>query len=391
MNFNYPKNKNLYLFFAGLILLVIQIIPIKLDYLGFLSPRSHYYYQNISENNIWFISLNPINTLKYISIYISCYLIFLITPNLIKNISSLNKTFSIIMWLGLIHAIYGLLMYFLQLNEFFFYEKISNIDSVTGFFINRNNFSLFLILILIILVNYLSFYKKYYIDNNEKSYFRYIFSDISLIRMSILIIGITIILTKSRIGNISFISFLLFSLFLEIYIKKKFTFLSKIIITMIIADIMIISSLLGLENLFQRFTSTNLEKELIRSEIFLFGIKRFQDFMIYGYGLGNFETIFRLEFSNFNLLYDHIHNDFIEYLGELGIFLSIYFIYIFFKFFKNLINFKNQITLKKIIFGVILISFIHGNFDFALHMPAIIIFISFVFSLSLCVFEKNKK
>ena len=121
---------------------------------------------------------------------------------------------------------------------------------------------------------------------------------------------------------------------------------------------------------------------------------QFLQFPWFGYGMGNFETLFRLSFSDYQHFYDHVHNDYIEYLGELGVIgLVILFSLIlsYLRSMRNLAKFKKlpSETLCLLISSTIALA-IHSNFDFALHMPANIILVSLVYALGLCSIKKDK-
>jgi len=92
----------------------------------------------------------------------------------------------------------------------------------------------------------------------------------------------------------------------------------------------------------------------------------------------------------FNTFYNHVHNDFIQFLGEYGIFGAILFIMLLFSLIINFVkNYKNNIyELNIIIILSFVVMIIHGNLDFALHIPGNIYLLFFIFSLS---FTKIKK
>ena len=64
--------------------------------------------------------------------------------------------------------------------------------SFSGLFINRNNFSFYMVLFFIITVNYYNFYFKYFLLVKNKN-FNFLLSDLFLIRAVIILFAITII------------------------------------------------------------------------------------------------------------------------------------------------------------------------------------------------------
>ena len=106
---------------------------------------------------------------------------------------------------------------------------------------------------------------------------------------------------------------------LDYYRNKKFTFISKTILTIIVIDILLIGFFIGFDKVIERYAVTSPSSEEYRLSFFEFGITSYFKFWLWGYGLGGFETLFRLDYPNFTSVADHVHNDFIEYFGELGV------------------------------------------------------------------------
>lgn len=369
-------------FLVGLIFIIFQIIPLNSTILETISPKSNYYYSLLSGDGLRFISLNPLLTLKYLFLYSSCYLIYLITPLLITNKRAFRKALQIIIFFGFIHSVYGLLMNALNLNEYYFYEKISNFNSISGFFINRNHFAFFILLIFISSLALLQLNHKYFDKVSPRS-ISFFLSDNFIIRVLILLFALALILTKSRSGNFAFVSLITILIIYEWIKNKKINFLIIILLSIIILDFLIITILFGIDGIASRFVETSLESER-RLPVFYFGLNQILNFPLFGYGLGNFETIFRLEIQDNEFFYDHIHNDFIEYVGEIGL-IGIIILGIFvYQVFKQVLEKDFLSEIKFLIFSLSVIIIIHGNLDFSLHMPQIIYFVAFLISLTKC-------
>jgi len=374
-------------FLIGFIFILIQMIPINSFFLEIISPKSNYYYSLLSEEGFRFISLNPLLTLKFLIIYSSCYLIYLITPMLIKNKRELKKVLQIIIFFGFIHASYGLVMNTLNLNDYYFYKKISNFNSVSGFFINRNHFAFLILIIFITSLTLIQLNQKYFNKVSFKSV-SFFLSDNFIIRVIILLFALALILTKSRTGNFSFVSLIVILIIYEWIKNRKLNLLIVILLSIIILDFLIITFIFGIDGVATRFVETSIESER-RFPVFHFGINQILNFPIFGYGLGNFETIYRLEIQDNQFFYDHTHNDFIEYVGEIGLIGFFIFGIFFYKFIKK-VSQKNILNeIKFLIFSLLILILIHGNLDFALHMPQIIYIVTFIFSLAECKIKKT--
>ena len=389
--------RNLKLIFVFITYIFIQNLYMPEWAIKFISPSSHQIYKGLFDSNFFSISLNPLQGYKYFIIILTCLLIILITPKLIDQKRKLKKTLEIILWVGVLHSIIALGLYFLDNN--FFKGLISLVrdtsSSFSGLFINRNNFSLYMVLFFIIAVNYYSFYYKYFSKIKKDKIFNFMLSDLFLIRAIIILFAITIILTKSRAGNFSFLMVLGF-LFISDFIKhKKLSFISLTVLSIFIIDILFVGVFIGFEKIVERYAVTTILTEASRLSFFDFGLIQFVKFWITGYGLGSFETIFRIEYNNFINVADHVHNDFIEYAGELGLIGLILLFFIFLKYLSLLrSNYLNDKLLSDI-FNIVLLTLVavvlHGNLDFALHKPAIIFFVIFNLSLGLCQISRKVK
>ena len=399
--FSIKKNilifRNLKLFFIFIAYIFLQNLYLPEWLIMFLSSSSHKIYQGLLDSNFFSISLNPLQGFKYFIVILTCLSIIVITPKLIDQKRKLKKTLEIILWVGALHSIIALGLYFLDNN--FFKGIISLVretnDSFSGLFINRNNFSFYMVLFFIIAVNYYSFYYKYFSKIKKDKLFNFMLSDLFIIRAIIILFAITIVLTKSRAGNFTFLM-VLGLLFVVDFIKhKKLSFISLTVLSIFIIDILLIGFFVGFEKVIERYAVTSVLTEESRLSFFDFGLIQFYKFWLTGYGLGSFETIFRIEYDNFIQVADHVHNDFIEYAGELGLIGLILLFFIFLKYLsylkKNYLNDKLLSDIFNIVLLTLVAVVLHGNLDFAIHKPAIIFFVTFNLSLGLCQISRKVK
>ena len=397
-NFNYFK-KYKSIFTAQIIFiiyLVFQLIP-NFDFVFHLFSNTHLeLYEKLLGVNYRSISINPFVCFQYLILVFNFLLIFFMVPQIINSKKNLNVIFQSIIVIGLVHIIFGMFVETFGLyQKLIIYEKNFYISSLTGFFINRNNFSFFLLIIFIINFYYLGFYKKYFLAQKKTSsqFFQFISSNLFIYRLSLIFISVGIILTKSRAGNLSFLIVLCLIFLIEYFKYKKITFNLVLVTSVILLDLLILSNLLGLSGLIERVAATTIDGEASRLSVFLIGFKEFLNFPIFGYGYGGFEVLYRLNHDIYPTFYNHVHNDFIQFLGEFGIVgLSLFSFWIFriIQNFKRNFN-KNIYELNMIIILTFLITLIHGSLDFALHIPGNIYLLFFILSLSLTEIKRSIK
>lgn len=371
--------------------LIFQNMPLP-NIIGIkLSLQNYELYKDLYQKKFFHISLDLENSIRGFMIFSSSFLILLIVPSLIKNRRSLNACLKLILIFSIFQSIFGIIIYFFNINNIpFLYKKLYYFESVTGTYINRNNFSFFLIISFIISIYYLNFYQKYFLPKSLNIY-KFLLSDLFLIRLCILIISIAIILTKSRAGNLTFL-IILISIALHDLIKyKKITFLNFSIFSILIIDLIFIGQMVGGDHTLQRFAATSFEGERSRLEVFQIGLNEFLNFPIFGYGLGGFEIIYANKYNDSYLFYDHIHNDIIEYLGELGLIgFLILFIVIPIVIFKTIFV-KDQISeIKNITLFSSIALIVHCNLDFSFHIPGNIFYIFLIMGIGLMRQKQNR-
>ena len=402
--FFFKNNKSISVFSYNYILPVIffifiifQTISLPASLIKSLTSESHKFYEGLYLSEWYSISLNPLQSFKYIFTFLTCFLIMVITPKLIYKKRVLKRAFEFIFWIGAGHAFIALSIYFFDskiLNDFISLLRDNNY-SFSGLFINRNNFSFYMLLFFIIAVNYYNFYFKYFSVSKKTKIFNFLLSDLFLIRAIIILFAITIILTKSRAGNLTFLVVLITLFVLDYYRNKKFTFISKTILTIVVIDILLIGFFIGFDKVIERYAVTSTSSEGFRLSFFEFGINNYYKFWLWGYGLGGYETLFRFDYSNFITVADHAHNDLIEYLGELGVIgisLVVMMIISYSIILKQSYRQKKLLSdVRNIVVLTMIACLVHGNFDFALHKPAIIFFVVFNLSLGLCRIDKKVK
>ena len=136
-----------------------------------------------------------------------------------------------------------------------------------------------MVLFFIIAVNYYNFNFKYFSVSKKTKIFNFLLSDLFLIRAIIILFAITIILTKSRAGNLTFLLVLITLFVLDYYRNKKFTFISKTILTIIVIDILLIG-FIGFDKVIERYAVTSSSSEEYRLSFFEFGINNYYKFWL---------------------------------------------------------------------------------------------------------------
>ena len=377
-----------FLFCSFLSFLLIQILPLPLEFLKILSPTKYNYLDNLEfEKNFASISLNPSNSFFGLLNFLSLFLCLLIFKSLFYRIRDLLNFYFFVILLGGLSASIGLYFFLIGNPDFLILKNSFYRNSSTGFFINRTVFSCFLVLCFFCGAEYLRLFEKYKKDSTN-NFFKMIY-----VRIFIIFVTTGIITSFSKIGNFLLISIIFFYIFHSLSNKDiKNNFFFKTLILIIIIDILILGFYFGSEKVLNRFyflgaelneyIPSSLEDKLSRGNLTSFSIKQVKNFAFFGYGLGGFETLFKLSHPNLSSYYaNHAHSDFSEFIGEFGLIgSSLIFLSIAISFIKNkLFYFKNLLLFYFLIIVLL--------FDFSLHIPIIQFLLVFLLSIN---FGNNK-
>ena len=217
-----------------------------------------------------------------------------------------------------------------------------------------------------------------------------------LIRLSLIIMIIALILTRSRMGNSAFFFALAaISLFAFFFYNRKPKHLRLLILSFFIIDLILIGSIFGVEKVKQRLVETSLSSET-RDEVVRDSIPLILEYPVFGTGGGSFYSSFpKYHAEHYGFFYNHAHNDYIQFAAELGlpiaILLGAMVLYCLFISLKTIVKRKTPLY-QGVSFGcavAIIHMILHSTVDFSLQSPAIAVL--FISILSLAVIAANLK
>jgi len=394
---NYINNKKFFIIFLLYVgYLIIQIIPLPLNWIEIIAPHNYTIYSSIKiDKEFWSLSLDPSNSYFCILNCINFLIIFLLFPSLFNRSKYLMKFLFFLCFVGFCHAVFATYWMLIGNPSNFLIEKVYYPGSSTGLFVNRSVFATFLLLCAFSGLFYIVvFFQKNKITNFN--FIEQINSKIIYIRIFIIFLSIGILTTWSRAVNLSYLlilfSFLFYS---KISFKKYINPLSTIIIFILIFDVLVLGLLFGNAKLVERYAETSIIGEAERFNLHGFGLDQFKSFWLFGYGSGAFGLVYKLFAivpENYNFRAKYVHNDGLQLLGEVGIVGISILLSLSFMYFKKLIN---RIKQEKdffrfvLIFLLLAVLFIQSLVDFSLHIPGISILLMIILSIGLINSKKN--
>lgn len=148
----------------------------------------------------------------------------------------------------------------------------------------------------------------------------WLMSDKMRLRFALLLMAITIVLTRSRMGNVAFFSSMLIAGVLTLALaRQRRRGLVVLVSSIVVIDMIFIGSMVGIERVAQRLEDTSLVAET-RDEVARDTIEYWRDFPLTGSGLGSFYVTFpRYKHGDVSLFYKRAHNDYLQFAAETGV------------------------------------------------------------------------
>ena len=251
-----------------------------------------------------------------------CFLFF-IALTLINTGKRLRYTLIVISAAGVFQAIYGALEVLSGLKySLIFKLPVSHI--ATGSFVYKNHYANFLLLCLSAAIGYMIASLRVRSGSSPRERLRRIvrfwLSNKVLFRIGIIIMVIALVMSRSRMGNSAFFIAMTITATLGlIYFKPRQKSYVVLFISMLVIDILIVSSLFGLKQVQQRIEQTNLTQES-RDEVVTDALPLLSQYGVIGTGGGTFYTVYpQVQSESIQHFYDHAHNEYLQFAIEFGI------------------------------------------------------------------------
>jgi len=234
---------------------------------------------------------------------------------------------------GLFQAAYGSIMTMTNIEHIFFTPKDSYIGMATGSFINRNHFANYLIMCIACSTALLLLdLSKNRSDGWKETFIRllnFIMSKKMLLRIGIIITVVGIVLSRSRMGNISFFISLAAAGIIWMILTKRVTRNAILLIaSFIIIDLLVVGNWFGFDKVTERLQNTSAATET-RDEVVRDTQIYISDHPLLGTGGGSYYSVYpSYKQQDVNGYYSHTHNDYLQFLSEYG-FIGTFFIALF--------------------------------------------------------------
>ncbi len=406
---NKPRNNGLlsrslkwprFLFLGFYAFLFLQVIPFPSFMAKMFSPNTYSFQKffSVDFSKIEFMSFSilPSHTAREGLELISYFLFGFLIVKTVTRMRQIKRIFYTLVILGVFEALYGFFELYNKNPKILFFKKIYNLDSVTGTFVNRNHFSGYLEMIIPLTIGLIIAridlfslaglkWREKILRLSERGFVKNL-----LLSSGIILMALAIIFSKSRSGVFLLVfSFILFFGLTFLYYggtrhqQKWVKGFLKITFMLII----FVSLYMGINATIERFALDKLPYEG-RPVYWTNATAIVADFPIFGAGLGTFSSLYPAYEKVWRpVRLSHAHNDYLEFLAELGIvgFILLFGGIIFILIHSFLVwKARRYPEVKGLVLGgiVAVISLlIHSITDFNLHIPANMLLFSVVLSL----------
>ena len=222
-------------------------------------------------------------------------------------------------------ALYGSLMVMSGLEYGFFSKKWAYLQKATGTFVNRNHLAGYLEMSLALGIGFLLASSTRYSGNLQqrlRQFIEMLLSPKVIMRLTLAIMVIGLVMTRSRMGNTAFFASLMITGGLALLLMRNKSKSTTILLTsLLLIDVAIVGTFFGVEKVADRLQNSSIEKES-RDEVSRDAFNMWLENPILGTGAGSFKYTYpshKSEDVTSTSLYDYAHNDYLEFLAEFGI------------------------------------------------------------------------
>lgn len=425
-----------------MMLLMLQLIPLHADWLHWLDKRALSGFDVRAGDSL---SIDTYSTRLYLAKACVLSVVFWLILNLVNSRSRIKLLLNVIVFSGLTQALVGVLLMATGTTYQLFFTPIIDVRG-HGTFVSPNHFAGYLELTLAVgigaMIAKLDGRSSASMRQRMHGWMALLLSEKAVLRLSLIIMVVGLVASRSRMGNSAFFaSLLIVGMFAIVVIKytlrksadKRGAGIANsmilFIMSLIIIDVVIVGGVVGVEKVVQRIQNTNLqehpqiiqsnvvdvsngqrklpdvvapkvwsEEESVeqRSKVARSSIQIVRDFPLFGTGGGTFHLSYpHYRPAKVYGYVDHTHNDYVEFAsdtGLLGVFLLVSIVmHSVWRSVKQLVNSQDQLMRGMAFASLMGVTslLIHAWVDFNFQNPANAML--FLILLSFPYLQKNNK
>jgi len=368
-----------------LLYLLVQWLPMPAPLLKLLSPQAaalHAGADYLQPGRYVTLSIDPHASFVFWLKNCAYGLAFVLMLLLVQGRRRLAWLCGAIVASGLLQAFYGSFLHLAKIDFEVLGMPIHHSSQASGSYVNRNHFAGLLEMCLAVGIGMMVGQLE---DRPRRSWHDFLkdtatllLSGKAMLRLILVIMVVALVMTRSRMGNTAFFASLLVAGALALAFARHAPRGTVILIaSLVVIDIAIIGTWFGVEKTVQRITETTVQNVEDRVDPSVYAVRIIEDYPLFGTGGGTFYTAFtRYRGRDIPDYYDHVHNDYVQFLSETGFIGAALFGLLILSSFACAILAqarRRDPLMRGVAFGVVmgLIAIgIHSTVDFNLQIPA---------------------
>jgi O-antigen ligase len=311
-----------------LLFLLLQWLPLPPEIVRVLSPRAaelHAAADYLRDGHTITLSVDPHASFVFWLKNCAYAAAFVLTLLLVHGRARLAWLCGAIIASGLLQAFYGSFMHLARIDFEVLGMPIPHSGQASGSYVNRNHLAGLLEMSLAVGIGMMIAQ----LDDRPRRSWRDFLHDTAtlllsgraMLRLVLVIMVVALVMTRSRMGNTAFFASLLVAGAAGLVLSRHAPRGTVILIaSLIVIDLALIGAWFGVERTVQRITETTVQNVEERVEPSVYAVKILEDYPLFGSGGGTFYTAFtRYRGHDIDAYYDHVHNDYVQFLTETGI------------------------------------------------------------------------
>jgi hypothetical protein len=324
---------------AWLALIGLQLLPLPAPLLGLLSPGSAQAYGTVYGGDapaLAPISVETSATTQYFLLSLALVLYFGLVLATVTNSARLRLLCYTLVASGTFQAVLGIYLHFIHAEYFLFFEKVQH-DPLTGSFLNRNHFATYVEICMGLGAGLMVAQFTGERARNWRQRLRgladLMLSPKAVIRICLIIMVMALIITRSRMGNAAVFTAILIAGVIGLGLSRiPRRSLLIFLVSMIVLDIVVIGSWIGVEKVMQRVSETSLtvsnkqergggeESLQERAGPGIGALAAWRDYPLFGSGGKTFYIVYqRYRAPGSRGFFDHAHMDYAEFAADAGL------------------------------------------------------------------------
>ena len=310
----------------------LQVIPLPVEWVQAISPTSAMAQAGADSMTL---SVDVFQSQLMAGLSFTYLCVFLVAVLCVRTGARLDTVAQVLVWSGVLQAVIGAVLFSVHAKyTLFFVDQLH--DRMKGTFVYHNSMAGYLCMCLSVGVGLMlaRLGDSPPIAPTWKARLTaavaFVLSPKMRLRMLLIIMVIALVLTRSRMGNTAFfVAMLVVGLAGVVLARKTAPQTIALIISLIVIDVLIVGTGVGLEKVVERIQETDLtdatggkaESVQARTEAARTAIALVKDYALVGSGGGSFYNVFlSYRTPEYGYTYvDHTHNDYVEIASDFGL------------------------------------------------------------------------